>query len=375
MASTYSALKIELIGTGEQSGTWGTTTNTNLGDAALGEAITGSATVDFATDADVTITLTDVNTTQSARNLRLNITESSTGVGSVRNLILGSGCQIEKFYLINNTGTGAKTVKNTSGTGIAVPAGKATLVYNNGTNVVDAATYFTSLTLGSALPVASGGTGATSNAATAFALKGANSDITSLTGLTTALTVAQGGTGAATLTGVLKGAGTAAFSAATAGTDYVAPGTATTFSAIQTFNSGNLKLAGSSSGTSVINAQAVAGTTTMTLPATTSTLGYLNLPAVGTKTGSYTLATTDVGKYVQLGAAGAITIPDATFAEGDAVSIFNNTSGAITITCTITTAYIAGTDTDKATVSLATRGVCTILFISGTTCVITGNVS
>ena len=162
MASTYSALKIELIGTGEQSGTWGTTTNTNLGDTALGEAITGSADVNFATAADVTITLTDTNATQSARNLRLNITESSTGIGYVGSLILGSGCQIEKFYLINNTGTGAKTVKNTTGTGISVPAGKATLVYNNGTNVVDAATYFSSLTLGAALPVASGGTGSTS---------------------------------------------------------------------------------------------------------------------------------------------------------------------------------------------------------------------
>ena len=200
MASTYSALKIELIGTGEQTGTWGTTTNTNLGDAALGEAITGSATVDFATAADVTVTLTDVNTSQSARNLRLNITESSAGVGYVGNLILGSGCQIEKFYLINNTGTGAKTVKNTSGTGISVPAGKATLVFNNGTNVVDAATYLSSLTLGSALPVASGGSGA------------------------------------ATLTGVLKGNGTSAFTAATAGTDYVAPTVATTFTALQTFN-------------------------------------------------------------------------------------------------------------------------------------------
>ena len=165
MASTWSALKIELLETGANSGTWGTATNVNLGDAVLGEAITGQATVDFATDADVTITLTDSASTQAARNLRLNITESSTGVGSVRNLILGSGCQIEKFYLINNTGTGAKTVKNTSGTGIAVPAGKATLVYNNGTNVVDAASYFSSLTLGSALPVASGGTGLTSTPA------------------------------------------------------------------------------------------------------------------------------------------------------------------------------------------------------------------
>ena len=234
MASTYSALKIELIGTGEQSGTWGTTTNTNLGDAALGEAITGSADVNFATDADVTITLTDVNTTQAARNLRLNITESSTGIGSVRNLILGSGCQIEKFYLINNTGTGAKTVKNTSGTGIAVPAGKATLVYNNGTNVVDAATYFTSLTLGSALPVTSGGTGSTST-----------TYVNLTTNVTGTLPVTNGGTGVATITGVIKGAGTGAFSAATAGTDYVAPATATNFTALQSFNGATASLAAS----------------------------------------------------------------------------------------------------------------------------------
>ena len=47
MASTYSALKIELLETGANSGTWGTATNVNLGDAVLGEAITGSATVNF----------------------------------------------------------------------------------------------------------------------------------------------------------------------------------------------------------------------------------------------------------------------------------------------------------------------------------------
>lgn len=93
------------------------------------------------------------------------------------------------------------------------------------------------------------------------------------------------------------------------------------------------------------------------------------------KTTSYTLATTDIGEFVEVGASGSITIPNSTFAAGDVVSIFNNTSGAITITCSITTAYIAGTDADKATVSLATRGVATVLFISGTVCVITGNVS
>jgi hypothetical protein len=93
------------------------------------------------------------------------------------------------------------------------------------------------------------------------------------------------------------------------------------------------------------------------------------------KTTSYTLATTDVGDYIQVGSGGSITIPDATFATGDVVSIFNNTTGNITITCSITTAYIAGTDSDKATMTLATRGVATVLFISSTVCVVTGNVT
>lgn len=107
----------------------------------------------------------------------------------------------------------------------------------------------------------------------------------------------------------------------------------------------------------------------------TNTIGYRDLPAVGTKTTSYSLATGDVGKYVQVGSGGSITIPDATFSEGDAIVIVNNTSGNITITCSITTAYIAGTDSDKASVTLATRGICTVVFLSGTVCVISGNVS
>lgn len=114
---------------------------------------------------------------------------------------------------------------------------------------------------------------------------------------------------------------------------------------------------------------------TYTFPNENMSVGYRNVPAVGTKTGSYTLATADVGKYVQIGSGGSITIPDATFAEGDIISLFNNTSGSITITCSITTAYLAGTDADKATLSLATRGVATVLFISGTVCVVSGNVS
>jgi hypothetical protein len=157
MASTYSNLKIELIGTGEQSGTWGTTTNTNLG-TAIEEAITGSVDISFSS-ADITLTLTDTNTTQSARNLRLNLTGTS---GGARNLIVPA---IEKVYIINNGLADACTVKNSSGTGIVVPAGKTMYLYNDSTNVVDAITHLSSLTLASPLPLGSGGTGATSNSA------------------------------------------------------------------------------------------------------------------------------------------------------------------------------------------------------------------
>lgn len=108
----------------------------------------------------------------------------------------------------------------------------------------------------------------------------------------------------------------------------------------------------------------------------TNPVGFKNIPQSGSaKTTAYTLATGDVGKFIEVGASGSIEIPNATFSAGDVVSIFNNTTGDVTITCTITTAYIAGADADEASVTLATRGICTILFISGTVCVISGNVS
>lgn len=101
-----------------------------------------------------------------------------------------------------------------------------------------------------------------------------------------------------------------------------------------------------------------------------------DIPKSGSaKTTSYTLVAGDAGQFIEIGTSGSVTIPDATLSAGDAVTLFNNTSGNITVTCSITTAYIAGTDTDKATVTLATRGVATILFVSGTVCVINGNVT
>ena len=84
--------------------------------------------------------------------------------------------------------------------------------------------------------------------------------------VTGTLPVGNGGTGATTLTGVLKGNGTSAFTAATAGTDYVAPATATTFTATQTFN-------GSTSTLAMVLADA-AETTTISATAATGTINY-----------------------------------------------------------------------------------------------------
>jgi hypothetical protein len=107
-----------------------------------------------------------------------------------------------------------------------------------------------------------------------------------------------------------------------------------------------------------------------------TTVGYLNVPKSGaSKTASYTLATTDIGELIEVGSSGSITIPNSTFSTGDVVLIFNNTTGNVTLTCSITTAYIGGTNTDEASITLATRGICNVLFISGTVCVVTGNVT
>jgi hypothetical protein len=160
MASTFSNLKIQLMATGENSGTWGTTTNTNLG-TAIEQALVETATVTFASG-NVTLTLTDTASAQDARALRLDLTGTT---GGARDLIVPA---IQKPYIVNNGTVDIITVKVSGQTGVAVPAGLSYLLYNNGTDVVNA--------LNGISPV-SGGTGTNTLTAEAVIIGNTTSNV------------------------------------------------------------------------------------------------------------------------------------------------------------------------------------------------------
>jgi hypothetical protein len=269
MASTYSDLKIELIGTGEQVGTWGSTTNTNLG-TALGEAITGSADVNFSST-DVTLTLSNNNGTQTARNLRLVCTGTS---GGARNLILGSGCQIEKLYLIQNDLADTVTVKNTTGTGVAIPAGRKQFVFNNGTNVVEAtsATVNLATDVTGTLPVTNGGTGQTSYTNGQLLIGNSSGGLSKATITAGSGISVTNGSGAITIANTAPGSGTV--------TSVGGTGTASglTLSGFVT-ESGNLTLSGSvtnaATATALQNARTIGGVSF-------NGTANINLPGVNT---------------------------------------------------------------------------------------------
>jgi hypothetical protein len=365
-------LGLALPTTGDLQGTWGATVNDSI-TQLLDSAVAGTTTLSV--DADVILSTTNGAANQARSAI---ILWTASNGATTRNITAPAQ---SKAYLVINSGTGSIVIRGSGPTtGVTVPASARALVAWNGSDFVKIVSNPVSLTtdVTGTLPIANGGTGTTS---TTFA-----NLTTNVTGL---LPVANGGTGTATpalvqgsnitITGswpnqtiaaagaaqVYPGAGIANSTGSAWGTSYTTTGSGTVVALATSPTFVTPVLGTPSSGT--LSACTVDGT---------NAVGYKAIPQSGiAKTTSYTLATGDIGEFIEVGSGGSIVVPNATFAAGDAVVIFNNTSGSITLTMTITTAYIGGTDSDKATISLATRGICNVLFISGTVCVVTGNVS
>ena len=166
MASTYSpSLRIELIGTGDQSGLWGDTTNTNLG-GLIEQAITGVESIPMI-DADYTLSALNGSVDES-RNAVLIFTSIGSLTGS-RNIIIPA---VEKTYIFKNSTTGGQNlvVKTSGGSGYTVPNGKTAFIYCDGVNCHTAVDYLdnAALTGTPTAPTAPFGTNTTQVATTAF---------------------------------------------------------------------------------------------------------------------------------------------------------------------------------------------------------------
>ena len=334
MASTYSTnLALELIGTGDQAGTWGNTTNTNLG-TLIEQAISGYVTQAVSTGGTTVVTIPN-GATGVARNMFLEL----TGTGGASTVLEVPANK--KLYFIYNNASGAVTVKVTGQTGVSVAAGQKVILVSNGTDVVEATTYLT------AVP--------------------SSITVTTLNATSASITTATGTTFSATNMGSQS---TTQFQGASANITTVTGTTAG-------FTSANITtVTGTTAGFTSANITTVTGTTGTFTTSSDGAGNLRNIPSAGTsKTSAYTLAITDIGEFVTVGSSGSITVPNDTFVAGNAISIYNDTTGNISINCPITTAYAAGVNTDRASLTLATRGIATVLFINPSLCVVTGNVS
>jgi microcystin-dependent protein len=170
MSSTYSTnLAIELIGSGEQAGNWGSTTNTNLG-TLIEQAISGYTTYSCTGGTD-TLTMTN-GADATARNMYIQL--SGTGGGTL--VVPGTYPNAnKKLYFIYNSTSSAITVKVSGQTGVSVPASAKIALVCNGSDIVTAENYMVSPTLLNAAltgtptaPTAAVGTSTTQIATTQF---------------------------------------------------------------------------------------------------------------------------------------------------------------------------------------------------------------
>jgi len=362
MASTYSDLKFELIGTGDQSGTWGTTTNDNIG-TAIEQAITGFGNPIFTTDANLTITLTNTVALQTARALVLNAT-SSGSLTATRELVVPT---IEKQYIVQNNTTGSQsiTVKTSAGTGITVPNGKKMHLYVDGVNVVDAVSHFSSLTLAAALPVLSGGTGVTTSTGSGNnVLSTSPTLVTPILGTPTSVTLTNATglpltTGVTGLLPVANGGSGTATPAIVAGTNVTVSGSWPN-QTINATGSGDVVGPGSATDNALARFDLATGKLIQNSVGILSDAGALTGLTGITSSGSITFASLTAGRVTYAGTAGllvdsaSLTFDGTTLTAAGFAGPLNGTVGATTAnTGAFTTLSATGVATFSAgTVSL-----------------------
>ena len=290
--STSANLKLTVQTTGENSGTWGQITNTNL--LILEQAIGGYDAVGLNATTGATLTFSN-GALSNGKNQVLKLTGTIT---SAVNVIIPNS--IEKTYIVENATTGAfaVTFKTTSGTGITFSAtdkGKK-ILYSDGTNIEEGVTSTGSLTTGNI----------TTNTITTNTINTSNLTVTNSTNVS-GITISDNVTAVNNIT----------------------------------TTSGNM----------------------------TDQKGEIRSVPANTQGSTYTLVASDNGKVII--ASDTITIPNGIFSVGQTISIFNNTTGNISINRSSVTMYWVtdGTNGDR---TLSTRGVATILCVGTNTFVITG---
>ena len=124
------------------------------------------------------------------------------------------------------------------------------------------------------------------------------------------------------------------------------------------------------------NITTVTGTTGTFTTASDGVGNLRNIPSAGAaKTSEYTLTISDIGEFITIGTSGKVLVPNNTFATGNAISVYNDTTGSVSINISTTTGYVVGTNTNRTGVTLATRGIANILFINPSYCILSGNLT
>jgi len=434
MAATTTLLGLLTPTQGTLSGTWGDSVNYGISDY-VDIAVAGTLT--FNGDGAITLANTTGSasgngfTSTTAQYMVIRITGTLTTTKSI------TAPSYSKLYLVDNAATGGAVsfLRSGQATPVTIAAGESAFVYYNGTDYIKVtsdlilggytstataagtttltaastqAQFFTGVTtqtvvlpvaatlvLGTVFTIHNNATGdltvnssggnlvATITPNTTFTFTciltsgtTATSWDADFTGFTTALPPARGGTGivnnAASTLAISGNFATTLTVSGTTGVTLPTTGTLSTLAGAETLT--NKTLTSPTLTTPALGTPASGTLSSCTVDGTYS-VGFRKIPPVGVKTSSYTLAVGDVGKYVQVGASGAIVVPTGIFSDGDAIAIYNNTTGNITMTTSAVTAYLAGTNSVRTSVTVATRGVANILFYSGSECVITGNVS